>query len=306
MALKIIFMGTPDFSVPILEALHKSEHEIIQVYTQPPKKKNRGQKISVTPIHNFAYKNKLIVRSPEKLDADHELKFLRDSKPDVIIVAAYGKILPVKLLNMTNIKFINVHASLLPKWRGAAPIQRSIMNLDQETGISIMKIIPKLDAGPVMLKSKISISKNINFEKLSNLLSKLGAKLILEAINLIEKKKDNFIDQDEAEVTYAKKIDKKESKIDWNVKAEKVIAKINALHPSPGSWFYYNGVRHKVTKAIEVEENGNPGEIINLNFTIACLHNSIQILELQKEGKSKMKVAEYLKGNKLIKGSNVS
>ena len=117
-------------------------------------KKNRGQKISVTPIHNFAYKNKLIVRSPEKLDADHELKFLRDSKPDVIIVAAYGKILPVKLLNMTNIKFINVHASLLPKWRGAAPIQRSIMNLDQETGISIMKIIPKLDAGPVMLKSK--------------------------------------------------------------------------------------------------------------------------------------------------------
>ena len=306
MALKIIFMGTPDFSVPILEALHKSEHKIIQVYTQPPKKKNRGQKISITPIHDFANKNKLIVRSPEKLDADHELKFLRDSKPDVIIVAAYGKILPVKLLNLTNIKFINVHASLLPKWRGAAPIQRSIMNLDQETGISIMKIIPKLDAGPVMLKSKISISKNINFEKLSNVLSKLGAKLTLEAINLIEKKKDNFIDQDEAEVTYAKKIDKKESKIDWNVKAEKVVAKINALHPSPGSWFYYNGVRHKVIKAIEVEEKGNPGEIINLNFTIACLHNSIQILELQKEGKSKMKVAEYLKGNKLIKGSNVS
>ena len=231
---------------------------------------------------------------------------MRDSKPDVIIVAAYGKILPVKLLNLTNIKFINVHASLLPKWRGAAPIQRSIMNLDQETGISIMKIIPKLDAGPVMLKSKISISRNINFEKLSNVLSKLGAKLTLEAINLIEKKKDNFIDQDEAEVTYAKKIDKKESKIDWNVKAEKVIAKINALHPSPGSWFYYNGVRHKVIQAIEVEEKGNPGEIINLNFTIACQHNSVQILELQKEGKSKMKVAEYLKGNKLIKGSNVS
>ena len=306
MALKIIFMGTPDFSVPILEALHKSEHKIIQVYTQPPKKKNRGQKISVTPIHNFSNKNKLIVRSPEKLDADHELKFLSDSKPDVIIVVAYGKILPAKLLNLTNIKFINVHASLLPKWRGAAPIQRSIMNLDRETGISIMKIIPKLDAGPVMLKSKISISKNMNFEKLSNFLSKLGAKLILEALNLIEKKKDNFIDQDEAEVTYAKKIDKKESKIDWNVKAEKVIAKINALHPSPGSWFYYNGVRHKVIQAIEVKEKGNPGEIINLNFTIACLHNSIQILELQKEGKSKMKVAEYLKGNKIIKGSNVS
>ena len=306
MALKIIFMGTPDFSVPILEALHKSEHKILQVYTQPPKKKNRGQKISVTPIHNFSNKNKLMVRSPEKLDTEHELKFLRDSKPDVIIVVAYGKILPVKLLNLANIKFINVHASLLPKWRGAAPIQRSIMNLDQETGISIMKIVPKLDAGPVMLKSKISISKNINFEKLSNKLSKLGAKLTLEALNLIEKKIDNFIDQDEAEVSYAKKISKKESKIDWNVKAEKVIAKINALHPSPGSWFYYNGVRHKVIRAIEVEEKGNPGEIINLNFTIACLHNSIQILELQKEGKLKMKVDEYLKGNKLIKGSYVS
>ena len=306
MALKIIFMGTPEFSVPILESLHKSEHKILQVYTQPPKKKNRGQKISVTPIHNFCNKNELLVKYPEKLDTEKELKFLRDNKPDVIIVVAYGKILPVKLLNLKNIKFINVHASLLPKWRGAAPIQRSIMNLDQETGISIMKIVPKLDSGPVMLKSKISISKNTNYEKLSDELSKLGAKLTLEALNLIENRRENFINQDEEEVSYAKKIDKKESKIDWNDKAEKIIAKINALYPSPGSWFYYNGVRHKVTKAIEVEKKGNPGEIINSNFTVGCLHNSIQILELQKEGKGKMKVTEYLKGNKLIKGSNVS
>ena len=306
MALKIIFMGTPEFSVPILKSIHNSKHKILEVYTQPPKRKNRGQIINLTPIHEFSNQNKINVRCPIELNTEEEINNLKQKKPDLVVVVAYGKILPSKFLNIKNMKFINIHASLLPKWRGAAPIQRSIMNLDKETGISIMKIIPKLDAGPVMLKSKISISKNINFEKLSNVLSKLGAKLTLEAINLIEKKKDNFIDQDEAEVTYAKKIDKKESKIDWNVKAEKVIAKINALHPSPGSWFYYNGVRHKVIKAIEVAEKGNPGEIINLNFTIACLHNSIQILELQKEGKSKMKVAEYLKGNKLIKGSNVS
>ena len=144
---------------------------------------------------------------------------------------------------------------MLPKWRGAAPIQRSIMNQDHETGISIMKIIPKLDAGPVMMKAKIAITKDKNLEKLSNELSRLGAKMLIEALKLIENKKDVFIDQNENEASYANKIEKNESKINWKDKAEKVLAKINALNPNPGSWFYYNGIRHKIIKAMIVKEN---------------------------------------------------
>ena len=224
MALKIIFMGTPEFSVPILKSIHNSKHNVIEVYTQPPKKKNRGQLINLTPIHEFSNKNNIKVRCPDQLNTEEEINNLKKQKPDVVVVVAYGKLLPSKFLNLENIKFINVHASLLPKWRGAAPIQRSIMNLDKETGISIMKIIPKLDAGPVMMKSKIKITKNSNFLSLSKELSELGADMILKSLELIEKNSENFIDQVEREATYAKKIDKKESKIEWNTEAKNIIA----------------------------------------------------------------------------------
>ena len=306
MALKIIFMGTPEFSVPILEKLYKSEHKILQVYTQPPKKKDRGLKINFTPVYNFALKHKIKVKHPDRIDTDSEINFIKENNPDVVVVVAYGKILPTKLLNLQNIKFINVHASLLPKWRGAAPIQRSIMNLDFETGISIMKIVPKLDAGPVMLKAKVRIFKETNFEDLSNKLSNLGAKAIMKSLNLIENKKENFENQNESEATYANKIQKNETKINWNEKAEIILAKINALSPTPGSWFNYSESRFKILKAKEVKHNGNAGEIIDPKFVIACSENAIQILEIQKEGKKKMNIEEYLKGNSLILGSNVS
>ena len=306
MALKIIFMGTPEFSVPILKSIHNSKHNVIEVYTQPPKKKNRGQLINLTPIHEFSNKNNIKVRCPDQLNTEEEIKNLKKQKPDVVVVVAYGKLLPSRFLNFEHIKFINVHASLLPKWRGAAPIQRSIMNLDKETGISIMKIIPKLDAGPVMMKSKIQITKNSNFLSLSKELSVLGADMILKSLDSIEKNTENFIDQVEREATYAKKIDKKESKIEWNTEAKNIIAKINALYPTPGSWFQYKGSRLKIIKAVEVEEEGRPGEIIDKKFTIACSKNAIQILELQKEGKKSIYVSEFLKGNIIETGFNVS
>ena len=306
MALKIIFMGTPEFSVPILKSIHNSKHNVIEVYTQPPKKKNRGQLINLTPIHEFSNKNNIKVRCPDQLNTEEEINNLKKQKPDVVVVVAYGKLLPSRFLNFEHIKFINVHASLLPKWRGAAPIQRSIMNLDKETGISIMKIIPKLDAGPVMMKSKIQITKNSNFLSLSKELSLLGADMILKSLESIENNSENFIDQVEREATYAKKIDKKESKIEWNTEAKNIIAKINALYPNPGSWFQYKGSRLKIIKAVEVEKKGSPGEIIDKKFTIACSKNAIQILELQKEGKKSIDVSEYLKGNILETGFNVS
>ena len=305
MALNLIFMGTPDFAVPILQSIKFSEHKILCVYTQTPKKKNRGQKKGLTPIHEFSKQNNLNVRHPEKLDTEEEIEFFKKEKPDVVVVVAYGKILPKRLLNIENIQFINVHASLLPKWRGAAPIQRAIMNLDKETGISIMKIIPKLDAGPIMMKSKIKISHNANYEIISKELSILGAKMIKESLNLIEQNKTQFVEQDEKLASYAEKIIKSEAEINWNDKARKIIAKINALYPFPGSWFKHNGNRVKITKAQETNLQGKPGEILNENFVIACQENSVKVLELQKEGKKKMKTSEYLKGNKLDIGSNI-
>ena len=306
MALNIIFMGTPDFAVQILSKIHNSKHKILHVYTQSPKKKNRGQKTNISPVHEYCKKNQINVRHPEELDSNQELDFFTEKKIDVVVVVAYGKILPTKLLNLKNINFLNVHASLLPKWRGAAPIQRSIMNLDKETGVSIMKIIPKLDAGPIMIKSKVKITKDTNSEVLSKELSSLGAKLILDGLDLVENNKVKFIEQDETDATYAKKIDKIESKINWSEKAKIVIAKINAFYPKPGSWFEYKGIRLKINKAIEVSANGNPGEILDNQLTIACGENAIQILDLQKEGKKNMTVSEFLKGNKLEIGSNVS
>ncbi len=298
-------MGTPKFAVPILKAIHNSEHKILEVYTQPSNKSGRGQKINHSDIYKCAEQFRLKVRCPVSLEATEEIKYFKKLKPDLVVVAAYGKILPIKLLNIDKINFINVHASLLPKWRGAAPIQRAIMNMDSETGISIMKIIPQLDAGPVMMQEKIKISHEIRYDFLSEKMSELGAKLILESIKLIENNSANFIDQKNSEATYAKKIQKDESKINWNNNAKKIIAKINAFYPNPGCWFKLSGTRIKIIKAIEIEKIGKVGTFIDSKMTIACAKNAIRILELKKEGKKQMLADEYLKGNQIKIGQKI-
>ena len=305
MSLKILFMGTPEFSVPTLKAIYKTDNKILEVYTQPPKKKNRGQKIVNSPIHEYSKKLGIAVRNPNVFD-DVEINHIEKLKPDLIIVVAYGKILPKKLLNLENILFINVHASLLPKWRGAAPIQRAIMNMDHETGVSIMKIVPELDAGPVLLQSKIKITKETNHKELSYKMSELGAKLILDTLKLIDSKKANFIEQNESEATHAKKIEKIETKISWNDDAEKIVAKINAFYPNPGCWFELNGIRIKIIKAKQVTSKGVPGTILNDKFIIACSKNALQIIELQKEGRQKMTADEFLRGNKIKTGQSLN
>ena len=304
MALNIIFMGTPDFAVPILKSINNLNHNILEVYTQPPNKKNRGQKIQNSPIHDFSNKLNLSVRCPIVFD-EEEINRIKKLNPDLVIVVAYGKILPAKLLNLDKLLFINVHASLLPRWRGAAPIQRAIMNLDHETGVSIMKIVTELDAGPVLLQSKIKITKETNYEELSDQMSELGAKLILDTLKLIENKKANFKEQNESEATYAKKIEKTESKINWNDEAEKIIAKINAFCPNPGCWFELNGNRIKIIKAKKVMGKGIPGTILDENLTIACSKNAIRIVELKKEGKKKMTADEFIRGNKIKTGQSL-
>ncbi len=306
MALKIIFMGTPNFAVPILKAIHESGHKVLKVYTQPANKSGRGQKFNHSDIYNCAEQLNLSVRTPDTFETIEEINHFKKLKPDLVVVVAYGKILPPKLLNIDKLLFINVHASLLPKWRGAAPIQRAIMNMDSETGISIMKIIPRLDAGPVMLQEKIKIFQGMSYTDLSEKMSKIGAKLILDSIKLIENNKVYFIEQKESDATYAKKIQKKESKINWNESAKTIIAKINALYPNPGCWFELLDSRIKIIKAIEVKNSGNAGIILDNKMTIACAKNAIQILELQKEGKKPMLVNEYLKGNEIKIGQKIN
>ena len=237
MSQKIVFMGTPDFSVPTLESLVNSDHEILATYSQPASKANRGQKATPSSVEIFSKEHSLNIRTPANLDTDEEYNFLKKLKPDIVIVIAYGKIIPKRFLGLAKHGFINIHASLLPKWRGAAPIQRSIMNLDGETGISIMKIVEELDAGPIMNQYKIKINENINSLTLSKVLSQLGAKSIIEAINKIEKGEAKFQEQNHSQATYAKKISKIEGKIQWNENAKKVLAKINGLNPNPGAWF---------------------------------------------------------------------
>ena len=298
-------MGTPDFAVPILKSINNLNHNILEVYTQPPNKKNRGQKIQNSPIHDFSNKLNLPVRCPVTFD-EEEINHINKLNPDLVIVVAYGKILPNKLLNLDKVLFINVHASLLPRWRGAAPIQRAIMNLDHETGVSIMKIVNELDAGPVLLQSKIKITKEINYKELSDQMSELGAKLILDTLKLIENKSANFIKQNESMATYAKKIEKTETKINWNDDAEKIIAKINAFSPNPGSWFDFNGNRIKIIKAKKVMSKGIPGTILDDNLTIACSKNAIRIIELKKESKQKMTADEFLRGNKIKTGQSLN
>ena len=305
MSQKIVFMGTPEFAVPTLELLLKSNHKILTVYSQPPSKANRGQKIKPSDVESFSKKNALNVRTPLKLDTDEEYNFIKNLNPDIVVVIAYGKIIPKKFLNLAKQGFINVHASLLPKWRGAAPIQRSIMNLDNETGVSIMKITENLDTGPVINQAKIPINENTDAKILTKVLSQLGAKTLLDSINKIVDGTAKFEEQDHSLATYAKKISKAEGKIEWNVSAKKILAKINGLNPNPGAWFEYKKERFKIWKAEIANGNGEPGKTLNDKLIIACKEGSIKILEIQKEGKGRQEIDQFLLGNKIKQGENI-
>ncbi len=300
-------MGTPEFSIASLEKINNSSHNIITVYTQPPKKKSRGQKIETSPVYKKAKKLNLKIRCPENLNNETEYNFLKDNTPDVVVVVAYGQIIPKKILEIPNILFINLHASLLPRWRGAAPIQRAIQHKDKETGISIMKIVNELDAGPFLKQVKISIKHDTNFTDLSNSLSNLGAKVLLESLSQIESKNFKYIEQDHENATYAKKMQKREFKINWNIKADDLVAQINSLSRSPGAWFELGKKRYKILKAVEIKDkSGKPGEVLDESLVIACCNNSIQIIELQREGKKAMSANEFLIGNKVKKGTKLN
>ena len=278
---------------------------VVGVFTQPPRKKNRGMRVEKSDVHQIADKNNIEVFYPSTID-DSVLEQVKSFEPDLIIVVAYGIILPSKFLNIPKYGCINIHVSLLPRWRGAAPIQRAIMEMDTETGISIMKIIPKLDAGPFMLQEKISINEGDNFSLLSKKLSEIGANLIVDALSLFKKNEAKFINQDEKNVTYAKKINKREAKINWNKPAKRIIAEINGLNPFPGAWFEHEGNRIKIIEAEKSENSGRAGEVLTDDLIIGCKEKSIKIKLIQKEGKKILKTSNFLTGYEIKKGEMLS
>ena len=304
---KIVFMGTSYFAVPILKSLYQNGYPICSVYTQPPKKSNRGQKLNKSPINLFSENLSLEVRTPLTLkNNDEEELYLTKLKPDLIIVVSYGQIIPKNLLNIPKKGFLNIHASILPKWRGAAPIQRSIINLDKETGISVMKINENLDEGPVCYKYSMKILPTMNSEELSEKLSQMASEKILDIIDNIYDDNIKFVEQDHSQATYAKKIKKIEGKIDWNENAEKIIGKINGLYPFPGAFFLFKGERYKILKAEKFHANGAAGNIISDDFEICCGEGSIKVLKIQREGKRVQKIEEFLLGSQIKKGTNIS
>ena len=304
---KIAFMGTPNFSVPILKSLYQNGYPICAVYTQPPKSSMRGQKINKSPIQSLAENFNLNIRSPNFLNQNkEELEYFKSLNIDIVIVVAYGQIIPKDFLSLSICGFLNIHASLLPKWRGAAPIQRAIMNMENITGISVMKIVEKLDAGPIMFKKELKLSQEMNTEEVSNKLSRIGSEVILDCIELIEAGKAKFVEQDHSKATYAKKINKEESKIKWSDEAIKIVAQVNSLNPNPGAWFLFNGERYKVIRAEMSDSSGQVGSVIDENLTIACGSKSIKIQEIQRQGKLKQKTKEFLLGSKIKKGDIIN
>ena len=297
---KIVFMGTSVFAVKILKSLYQNGYPIVTVYTQAPKKSNRGMRVTKSPVHSISETLSLEVRTPVTLkNNQEEYEYLKNIDADMCLVIAYGQIIPESFLNLTKKGFINIHASLLPKYRGAAPIQRAIMNLEKKTGISIMKINSQLDEGPVCKSYEIDINEKDSSDDLSEKLSDLAVEKILDDIDDILDDKAKFRDQDHSKATYAKKINKKESSIDWNTPAKSVIAKINGLN---GAHFIFQGARYKILKAELNNLSGKPGEIIGDSLEIACKEKSIKVMMIQREGKKPQKTAEFLLGSQIKKG----
>lgn len=302
--MRIIFMGTPEFAVPTLQALVDAAHEVVCVYTQPPRPGGRrGRELTPTPVHQLAERLGIEVRHPKSLKSTEEQEKFAAPKADIAVVAAYGLILPQAILDAPVHGCLNVHASLLPHWRGAAPIHRSIMAGDPVTGVTIMQMEAGLDTGPMLATVRTPIEDKTTGE-LTEELAELGAQLMVGT--LIDLDALHAIEQDDAEATYAAKIDKAEARIDWARPAQDVVRHIHALSPFPGAWFEIDGQRVKLLRAELAEESGEPGEVLDDKLAIGCADGSIRPVELQRAGKPKMDLETFLRGNAVAKGTMLS
>ena len=303
MALNIAFMGTPQFAVPTLKKILLTSHNIKAVYSQPPRKSNRGMQVEKSPVHLLAEENNILVRTPNSLAEDFD--FFRQLQVDLVIVVAYGQIISKQFLQLPKYGFLNIHASLLPKWRGAAPIQRSVMAQDSVTGISIMKIEEKLDSGPVLLVEEMKINLTTTSGVVEKYLADVGGDKIIEAIQMIEEGKAVFVPQDDNLATYAKKIKKEDETIDWHKPAKEIIAQIHGLNPRPGAFFTFQNEKIKIWRAEYVEKSDKPGLVLDDQLCISCGMGSLQILEIQRPGKKIQKTKDFLLGYTIPKNTQL-
>ncbi len=302
MTLRVVFMGTPEFAVPSLSEILSSGYEVVRVYTQPPRKAGRGQKLSKSPVHQFAEIMGLDVHTPEKFRKSSVIDVLENLEADVACVVAYGQILPQRALNAPQYGCLNLHASLLPRWRGAAPVQRAIMAGDTQTACQIMQMAKGLDTGDILLSEIVDIRPDDTAGILFGRLAGIGAGMWPRTLAALSRGGLVPTPQ-EGEPVYAHKIDKSEARIDWTRSAHELDCHIRGLNPFPGAWCELDNKRLKIHKASIEESSGKPGQALDDSLLIACGEKALRITELQPAGKPKMKAEAYIQGRPIPKGT---
>jgi len=309
MTLRIVFMGTPDFAVPTLAEIAAADHDIAAVYTQPPRPAGRGMADRKSPVHAFAEASGLTVRTPRSLRDPNEQEQFRALRADAAVVVAYGLILPPAVLAAPRFGCFNLHASALPRWRGAAPIQRAIMAGDRETAVMVMRMEAGLDTGPICLAERVAIGPETTAGELHDHLARIGSGLMVRALAALERGQLAETAQPEAGVTYAGKIDKAETRIDFRLPARVVHDHIRGLSPFPGAWLEANVGGHteriKVLRSKLVEGRGVPGEVLDDALTIACGEGAVRLIEVQRAGRRPMSTEDLLRGFPLTKGDRL-
>ncbi len=304
MALRIVYMGTPDFAVGPLAALIEAGHRVCCVYSQPPRPSGRGHKVTPSPVHAFAEARGIEVRTPRRLRAAEDQAAFAALKADVAVVAAYGLILPKPILDAPKFGCINIHASLLPRWRGAAPIQHAILAGDAASGVTVMQMDEGLDTGAMLLKDQVAITGETTATSLHDALAKMGSRLIVEAMAELEAGTLVATPQPESGVTYAAKLSRDDGRLDWRRPADALERQVRALTPWPGTWFLHGDTVLKVSAAETVAEaGGQPGAVIDDALTIACGQAGLRLLRVQRPGKAPMAAADLLRGYALPSGT---
>lgn len=304
--LRLVFMGTPDFAVPALAALIDAGHEILCAYSQPPRRAGRGQKERPSPVHTYAAENGIMVRTPKTLRDDAAQAEFDALGADAAVVIAYGLILPQAILDAPRLGCLNIHASLLPRWRGAAPIQRTILAGDEETGVTIMQMDAGLDTGDMLLSRSVPITAETTASDLHDGLAALGAELIVDALGRLNAGTLRGAPQPETGTTYAQKLSRDEGRLDWTQPAAYLARTVRAFSPWPGAWFEHDGARIKVLKAHETASVADPGTILDSELTIACGDGALRLVTVQRSGKGPTDAAAFLRGYDLPAGTVLS
>lgn len=310
MSLRIIFMGTPDFAVPTLSEIVGQGHEVVAVYTRPPAAAGRGMELKPSPVHRMAERFGLPVLTPKTLRTEEAAEIFRSHEADVAVVVAYGMLLPKAILDAPALGCLNLHASLLPRWRGAAPIQRAILAGDKETGVAVMKMEEGLDTGPVGMVERVAIAPDMNAGELHDKLMGLGADLMVRALAALSRGGLNFTPQPEEGVTYAQKLTNDDARIDFANSAQNVHDHVRGLSPFPGAFFtadFGKGPeRVKVLRTTLVEGSGTPGQLLDGDGVVACGGGAVRLLQVQRAGKAPMSVGDFLRGVRLGAGASLA